>query len=282
MRTVSEILSLSYKYLAEKSIDNARKEAGEIIAHCLGMNRIDLYMSFERPVIERELEIIRDHLKRRGANEPLSYIHKEISFYGCTIALTPDVLIPRQETEIIVDKIVQSLKGSDLKGKILYDICTGSGCIGIALKKQFPELKVYLSDISEKALKVAKINADQNQTKVTLIQGDLFQPFKRLKADFIICNPPYISEDEYVNLENEVKLYEPKLALVASNQGLECYERFADGLRDYLNPNGKCYLEIGYNQKSAITNIFSKQGYKKFNFEKDWAGLDRLFFLEIE
>ena len=193
-----------------------------------------------------------------------------------------NVLIPRVETEILVDLIAQKLGEENLDNKVLFDICTGSGCIGIALKKRFPKLKVFVSDISKKALNMAKINAEKNDVNIFFKLGDLFTPFKNLKADFIVSNPPYVSEEEFMYLEKEVKTFEPKKALIAKDSGLEFYKRIEKKIFQYANKNAKLFFEIGYTQKKDIINIFSSEKYVSKQVIKDFSKKDRFFFVEIE
>ena len=161
-----------------------------------------LYLEFDKPLTEQELENCRAFLARRSKGEPLAYIKGKMSFYHCEINVSPDVLIPRPETEILVDRVVQTLKGENLEDKTLWDLCCGSGCLGIALKKEFSELEVVLSDISPKALQIANENARQNGVEVKIVEGDLFQPFQGKKTHFLICNPPYISQKEFDSLRS--------------------------------------------------------------------------------
>lgn len=288
MRTVLEVLKLSTDYLQQKNIANPRRQAEELLGDALGLGRMGLYLEYNRPLTEIELVKCRDWLKRRSQGEPLQYIAGALDFFGCRIKVTPDVLIPRQETEILVDKIAKELSECSLEGKILWDICCGSGCIGIALKKKFPELNVVLSDISEKALAVAKENAADNGVEVNFACGDLFTPFHSTtpgqadKANFIVCNPPYISESEYEALETEVKDYEPKLALVSGTSGLEYYVRLGNELPAVLNPLGKVWLEIGAGQGEKVKEIFSAACWTRCGCDLDWSGRDRFFSLEIE
>ena len=158
MHTVIEILKLSTEFLKQKGIENSRRQAEDLLGDALGVGRMGLYLEHDRPLTESELNKCREWLKRRGNGEPLQYIAGKVEFFGCSLIVTPEVLIPRQETEILIDKIVQKLSTIDLEGKILWDVCCGSGCIGIALKKKFPKLHVALSDISAEALAVAKKN----------------------------------------------------------------------------------------------------------------------------
>jgi release factor glutamine methyltransferase len=282
MKTVLEILQLSAGHLQRKGILQPRRQAEELISDTLGINRLQLYLNHDRPLTESELETCRQRLVRRANHEPAQYIHGEVEFYKCFLKVTPDVLIPRQETEILVDKIVQDLSKIDLTDKILWDLCCGSGCIGIAIKKHYPQLKVILSDFSEKALSIAKENAQRNEVDVEFLQGDLLAPFSGQKADFFVCNPPYVSEAEYAHLEPEVRNYEPAQALIAGPTGLEFYERLAGELSAFLHPHAKGWLEIGAGQGERIKTFFKNHQWKSYRFEQDWAGHDRFFFLEIE
>lgn len=288
MKTIKELLPLSIEYLSKRKVPIARRSSEEIFAHILGLKRIELYMNFDRPIEEKEVIKIRALLKRRMNREPLEYILGIVEFYHSEINIDPSVLIPRPETEIMVDLIKKKLEKCDLAGKTLWDICTGSGCIAIALKKAFPDLNVVMSDFSEEALKLAKSNAMQNGVKILAKKGDLLTCFSKEKADFVVCNPPYVSEVEYESLEPEIS-YEPKDALIAGKTGLEFYQKLAKDLPGHLSAKSKVFLEIGKGQGSKIKEIFSEvfeeESSKKLGSAKillDLAGHDRFFFLEIE
>ena len=282
MKTLLEILTLSTDYLQQRGIQNPRRQAEELISDALGMQRLKLYLEFDRPVSEPELELCRLRLARRAKGEPLQYIKGDMEFYGCSLFLNKDVLIPRQETEILVDMIANQLEKEELQGKCLWDICCGSGCIGIALKKKFPQLKVVLSDISKEALQVARKNAETNQVEVEFLQGDLLKPFAGCKTNYLVCNPPYIAEHEFPGLEVEVRSFEPREALVSGPTGLEIYARLAVELKEFLTSQAKAWFEIGSTQGPDIYEMFHKAGWGICRVEKDWAGHDRFFFLENE
>lgn len=269
MKTVGEILKLSGEFLSERKIDRPKRLAEELIGHVLHLKKMELYLQFDKPLLDKELTLIRELLKRAAKGEPIQYILGEIEFFHCRIQIDSRVLIPRPETEILVEQI-----SNQIDRGVLWDLCTGSGCIGIALKKAHPALDVTLSDISSDALTLAAHNAKQNQVDVKVVQGDLFAPFKGQKADVIVCNPPYISESEYTHLDPSVKHFEPKLALVSGQTGLEFYERFKNELPNYLNPGGKVFFEIGATQGDALQKLFP-QG----TLHKDWANLPRFFVL---
>lgn len=282
MKTIAEILALSTTFLAEKGLSKPRRCVEEILSSVLGVKRMDLYLQHDRPLVEKELEAVRPLLKRRAAGEPLEQILGEVEFYHCRLAITPDVLIPRPETEILVDLAVKKLGERSLAGKSLWDLCAGSGCIGLSLKKAFPELAVSLSDLCPKALAVAKKNAERNGLAVDLRQGDLLEPFFGEKADFIFCNPPYVSKQEYEALDPGVRDFEPKGALLGGERGVEFYERIARELPPFLRPGAQIFFEIGEAQGKAVQEIFSPLPWRRSRLLKDWAGKDRFFFLEIE
>jgi release factor glutamine methyltransferase len=278
MKTLGEVLTLTVDFLKEKKHARYRRTAEELIGHALKLKRMDIYMQFDRPVVESELESLRALLKRAVKGEPVEYITGEVQFYHCTIAVTPDVLIPRPETELLVDQACRQLKES----KTAWDVCTGSGYIGIALKKAHPHLDVVVSDISEKALQLAKANAAMNGVEIELLLGDLLAPFAGRKTDAFLCNPPYVSSKEYLTLDRSVIDFEPKRALVGGEDGLEFYRRLEKDLPAYLNPHAKIFFEIGAGQGNALLSLFSGGRWKNGRIEKDWAGHDRFFFLEIE
>ena len=282
MKIVSEILKVSTDYLLKQGLENPRREAEFLLSEFLNMSRLDLYLNFDRPLDQRELDLFRERLKRRGKGEPAQYIHGSLPFYGLNLVVDPSVLIPRPETEILVDHMVNALKSEDLNGKKCLDLCSGSGCIGLSLKSKFPDLSVHLSDISEKALAIAKKNAEMNHLAACFSQGDLFEPLSGQTFDYIVCNPPYISMKEYQELSPEVREFEPRLALVGGDTGYEFYERLSRALPGFLSPKGRVWLEIGTGQGRAILDLFSGSPWKLAKLEKDWAGHDRFILLERE
>jgi release factor glutamine methyltransferase len=273
MRTILEVLALSTTFLSERGVERPRRSTEELLAFVLGIKRMDLYLQHDRPLIETELEKMRALVKKRSTGEPLEYVVGEVEFYHCKIKVTRDVLIPRPETELLVDLIVKELK--DKEG-VLWDVCAGPGTMGLALKKALPGFSVTLSDSSPEALLLARQNADSNGLEVHFRQGDLLDPFQGEKADVIVCNPPYISKKEYDSLDPSVRDFEPRGALLGGEKGTEFYERLASLLPFYLNPGGKVYFEIGSTQGPSLQAIF--KGGKVI---QDLAGHDRFFFLEM-
>lgn len=282
MKTLGEVLQLSVKYLQDLGETRPRRVAEEIFSHLLKLDRIHLYMQFDRPIQEEELGSLREWLRRKGRGEPLEYLLKEVEFFHCRLLVTPSVLIPRPETELLLDKVCAMLQSEELRDKTVLDLCCGSGCLGIGLKKKFPELKLFLSDLSWDALEVAKKNCIQNGVEAEFLQGDLLEPFQEEKADLILCNPPYVSEAEYLLLDKSVRDYEPRGALVGGKNGLEFYERLARQLPLFLSPRGRVFFEIGKGQGERVLELFSSSCWKEKSVTKDFAGRDRFFFLEIE
>ena len=278
MKTVGEILSRTASFLEKNKIERPRRLAEDLLAFALQVKRIELYMQFDRPVLEAELAMMRPWIKRLSMGEPLEYILGEVDFYGCKIKVDRRVLIPRPETEILTDLIAKRM---GLEATV-WDVCTGSGCIGIALKKKFQQISVSLSDLSDNALAAARINAELNGVKVEFLKGDLLDPFKGRKADMIVVNPPYVSVNEYLSLDPSVRDFEPKSALVGGERGTEFYEKLASTLPNFLTPGAKVFLEIGCSQGDAVQKFFCSPVWVKRELRSDWSGKDRFFFLEMQ
>lgn len=275
MKTLGEVLTLSAEFLQKHSIERPRRQVEELLSHALKLPRIELYMQYDRPMIEKELNELREYIKRRAQGEPWQYIVGEVEFFGCRIQVNRDVLIPRQETEILVDLIAKQLPTHPIE---IWDVCTGSGCIGIALKKKRPDCKVVMSDISKESLEVARENASRNGVEVEFLQGDLMAPFQERKADLVVCNPPYVTEQEYPQLDREVRDWEPKRALVG---GILFYERLAKELPSYLNPGAKVYLELGTGMGEQVLSLFHPATWSHREIQKDWSSHDRFLVLSL-
>lgn len=282
MKILGDVLKLAIQYLKERNLPNARRDAEELLSSILKMPRLNLYLQFDRPLHEDELVLFRTYLKRKVLGEPVEYICGKVFFSECEILVNPDVLIPRPETEILIEKVFGALQASPLSGRRALDLCCGSGYMGIALKKRFPELEVALSDLSDKALAVAAENARRNGQEVELFSGDLLAPFEGRKFDFVLCNPPYVSRKEFNELDSSVKNFEPQLALIGGEDGLLYYQRLGRDLPRHLTPGAQVFFEIGTGQGGAVLDLFNAGCWKTRRVEKDWAGHDRFFFLEFE
>ena len=279
---MKDLIKRATQFLQESAIKEPRLQAEEILSSVLGIPRLSLNLFFDRELTETEIQTFRRRLLLRSLHLPIQRIEKSVSFFGIDIDLTDDVLIPRQETEILADHIARCLQGQSLEGKEFWDVCTGSGCLGLSIKKRFPELNVTLSDISSRALDQAKHNAKINDLSVDFLEGDMLIPFLGKKADFIVCNPPYISSFEFTSLDPEVRLFDPKQALVSGSTGLEGYFVLSEQLPLVLNSSGKVFFEIGWNQGEELMKLFSAPFWRAQRVIKDWSSHDRFFFLEIE
>lgn len=282
MKTIREVLQHCADYLDQKGVERARREAEDLLSDALTMNRVALYMDHDRPLTEAELAICRERLVRRGRGEPLAYIHGEVPFHDCQIKVNPHVLIPRQETEILVDLVVRELLATGPESGVLWDVCCGSGCIGVAIKRALPKWTVVAADISAAALEVARGNAERNGVKIDFRQGDLLQPFASERAQIVVANPPYIAQADYARLGFDVLHYEPQLALLGGATGVEYYQRLAFELPARLERGGRVWFEIGDGQGAALRTMFSEAPWKKAEIKRDWAGKERFFSLEIE
>lgn len=271
---------MNLKQALLKSCDRLPKhEAENLLCDSLSISKTEIYSNPNRELTSEEFEHWSTYLKRRLSGEPLAYIHGEVEFYNCKIAVNSSVLIPRNETEQLVDRLIKEHSKNELS---VWDLCCGSGAIGIALKKQLPHWNVTLSDICPDALALARENAKTNAVDVEFIEGDLLQPFQGKKADLIVSNPPYIPEKDILELDKEVKDHEPIKALDGGGDGLDFYRRFAEISKMYLNPGGKLCLEIGYDQGEAVDELFKKAGWDRRRLERDWSGQNRFFFVENE
>lgn len=250
----------------------AGAEAREILAHVLGCGYPQLYLRFF-DVLEQEVTVD-EIVERRRSGMPLAYATNHKEFYGCGLYVDENVLIPRSDTECVVERAVQ-LVNEHGYGTAL-DLCCGSGCMGIALARESTLQSVTFADCSADALGIAKRNAQHllPGVETRFVQGDLFENAAG-KFDIIVCNPPYISEAEYAALEPQVKDYEPQGALLASSDGYAFYERLAETTDKFLSTGGSLVLEIGYNQKERVCQLLNVAGFDKLECGQDLAGRDR-------
>lgn len=256
--------------LSEVSGDEgeAEFELKQLYAHVLGKSRLGA-VELESPMKEGDGAKLISLIERRKAHEPLQYILGEWEFMGLTFKVNEDVLIPRQDTETLAEEAERLIVGRGFRS--LLDICTGSGCIGISLAKR-TGIGVCLSDISERALEIAKINAALNGTDCKLVKSDLFSGTKG-GFDIITANPPYIRSAEFGSLQAEVG-YEPRLALDGGDDGLDFYRRIKDDFSEHLNENGVLLMEIGFDQAESVNKLFA--GCGNVRIIKDICGLDRV------
>ena len=278
-----ELIDWTTNYMVEKGFLDAHLQVELMLAHVLQWKRIDLYLHFDRPLSRDELAQFKGFLKRRLDHEPLQYILGEQEFYSLIFKVNPAVLIPRPETEILVEKaLAWAEKNYDSNQPIkILDLCTGSGCIAIVLAKHLPSAQVTAIDISPEALNTAQENAKLNDVaeQIEFVEWDLFSapPFEK-KFDLIVTNPPYIKAGQYEQLEKQVLEFEPKEALLAQEEGLAFYKRFKALLPELVNSNFQMFAEIDIEMGKSLKSLYEKH-YSSVNIIKDLTGRDRVIAL---
>ena len=259
--TVLSMLEWATDYFEEKSVRSPRLSIEWLLAHVLSVKRLDLYLKYDRPLTENELQILRPLVKRRANHEPLQYITRETDFLHAKIKVEPGVLIPRQETEQLVEMI---LNRTDLKEAAVLDIGTGSGCIPVSLKMENPEWNISATDISAKALDIARENAAINQVDINFVEDDIFatKAFPPAqKFDLIISNPPYILPDEKDSLDSEVVQFEPVEALFCTSTE-KMYGAIEQFSKAHLRENGRVYLELHELHSEEVHSLFLKRNWE--------------------
>lgn len=279
MCRVADLLQKGIKALSRANIVGREKDGVDLLCLALNWSKEELYSRFDEQVTHLEEECYRDLIERRANKEPFAYLSGKVSFLGCTLHVNGSTLIPRQETEIFTSLILEKI--SPKKGEVGFDLCCGSGCIGLGIKKFHPHLEVVCGDVDPKALDLARKNSKANFLSVSFVLGDLLSPFVGRKAHYIFCNPPYIAREEYESLEEEVKKFEPRKALVGGTTGIEYFLRLSRELPEFLHPKAKIFLEIGHSQKQQVEEVFASKHWKSKVCRKDWSGRDRFFFLEF-
>ena len=271
MRSISwnirDLLKVSTDYLTEKQIENPRLNAEVLLAHQLRINRVDLYLNFEKPLNEKEISGYRNLIRRRLIQEPLQYITGVQEFWSIEFAVNPDVLIPRPETELLVEKASEIIgTGSHVENSPprILDLGTGCGAIAISIAKENQNAQIWATDQSTKALKTARFNAEKHKVldRIQFLEGDLWQPLadKDLTFDIILSNPPYIPSEEYDNLPHEVGKYEPRLALDGGEDGMRYIERIIRGAADFLNPGAWLIMEMSPDQTEKALKLMEQVG----------------------
>jgi release factor glutamine methyltransferase len=274
VRQLAEVLRLSTGYLQEHGSGTPRLDAELLIGHALGMERIALYTSFDRPLTEPELAACRALLERRGRREPVAYIIGRCGFYGLDLAVDPRVLVPRPETELVVERCL-ALLGDGQAARVL-DVGTGSGAIALAVKSARPGAEVTACDISADALAVAAANAAALGLEAELVESDLLAGLEGRRFDLIASNPPYIGESEMADLEPEVARFEPRLATVGGARGTEVLDRLIAAAPAALAPGGWLVVECGAGQAPGVRETMAGAGAGDVFVDRDLAGIERV------
>jgi release factor glutamine methyltransferase len=280
--TILKLLQWANDYFRTRDIENPRASAEILLAHALKLKRIDLYLRWDQPLNPHELEKFKTLIKRRIQREPVAYILGFKEFWSIEIGLTKDVLIPRPETECLVEAALALLpKESTTAPKRILDLGTGSGAIVLALASQQPKHYFFASDCSIKALAVARQNTNRHKLDgvIHFLAGDWFRTINSgiPLFDLIISNPPYIRSGDFTGLQPEIHRYEPRIALDGGSDGLHSLKEIISSAHGYLNRHGHLLLEIGHDQKEAVQMTIDNCGrYNHIVYSKDYSGLDRV------
>jgi release factor glutamine methyltransferase len=282
--TIKDVLLWTSNYFKKNEILSPQLNAEMIMAKVLNCSRMELYLNYNKLLNPKEREEIRNLVKKRATHYPLQYLLGETEFYGYKFFVDEGVMIPRPETEILVDAVTSYIKKSKNNHWQILDIGTGTGIIPISLSKHFSDtendIQFLAVDISESALQNAKKNIEFHKIKnIKLLQSDLFKEVSGI-FDIIISNPPYIAEAETENLQKEVKEYEPKSAILGGENGLQYYKMILEEAPDYLKKDGKIFFEIGAYEKNHLEKIITELAFKIIDIVKDYNNLYRVLILE--
>lgn len=284
--TILELRKMGRKKLIDNQIDDATIKADILLQFVLNMNKTELIIKQEQEVIEKDKYTYLSYIKEIVNGKPVQYITKEQEFMNLKFYVDENVLIPQPDTEILVEEAIKKINEiKKVKNIKVLDLCTGSGAIAVSIKKYADNSKknveVYASDISENAIKIANKNAKRNNVKINFILSDMFKKIKEKDFDIILSNPPYIETTTIDTLSKEVQ-NEPYIALNGGEDGLEFYRIIAKNGYNYLTKNGSILLEIGYNQKEKVIQIFDDtKKYSEIKNKKDLSGNDRLIEIDV-
>ncbi len=272
MATLEQLWNDGTEILKCAGVEEAELNAWYLLSEACSVTRADYLLEKKKEVGKEERKRYLDWIAIRATRYPLEYILGKQEFMGLEFCVNENVLIPRQDTEILVEKVIEVAPG-----KRVLDMCTGSGCIAISIVKLGKPTKMHAVDISNGALEVARENAKRNEVAVSFIESNLFENVSE-QYDIIVSNPPYIESNVMKSLMPEVRKYEPMLALDGTEDGLYFYREISSVAPEYLSKNGEIFFEIGYNQGDAVTNILSESGFEHIKIWKDLVGFDRVVY----
>ena len=280
--TVLDLVEWTENYFRESGITTPRLDAEVLLGFVLKKSRLQLYLSFEMPVFPDHLSAFRQLVQRRKEHTPISYLTNHREFMSLDFYVDSRVLIPRPETEILVEYV---LDRTSKHGSIsLVDIGTGSGVIAVSLAFNRPEWYIVATDISIEALAVAKTNATRHQSQIEFRSGDMLSTLESVdnKFDWIVSNPPYISSQDYKTLPPDVRNFEPKLALTSPPDGLQLIRKLIESAPNYLRPNGRLAIEIGKDQRPDVEDfVHCSKKYQKIDFVPDLSGISRVLVVQV-
>lgn len=280
--TIIKLVQWATTYFDTHDIDSPRATAEILLSHVLNTRRIDLYLRYDQPLTPDELERFKVLIKRRMNREPVAYILGCKEFWSMGLHITRDVLIPRPETECLVEKSLGMLAvDANMKSKLILELGTGCGAVILALASENPRHSYWATDISINAIRIARQNAMQNDLngKIHFIAGDWFAPLgsKTGVFDLIVSNPPYIKSGDLAQLQPEIHAYEPLLALDGAADGLHCLRHIIQSAYRFLKSGGALILEIGHDQKASLKQMIAECGeYEGVSFYQDYSGYDRI------
>jgi release factor glutamine methyltransferase len=280
--TIAEALKEAGERLRAASVPNDLLDAQTLLAEAGGFDRTYLIINFNQQLSESILSEFRTMVDRRAAGEPLQYITGRQEFFGLDFEVTPDVLIPRPETELIVEEAIRIVQQDGVARPVMVDVGAGSGCIAVTLARELADARVIASDVSEAALRVARRNAARHGLgdRIDFIASDLLDAFAEEEfADFILSNPPYVSEKEMPSLQREVRDWEPRTALTDSNDGLSLYRRLFKDAPSRLRSGGHLICEMGYTQSEMISNMIDRRVWGAPKLLDDLQGIPRTIVL---
>ena len=288
MWRVVDLLDWTTRYFEQHGIPNPRLDAEVLLGHLLEKSRLQLYLHFEMPVFQEHLTPYRELIKKRIEHTPVSYLTNRKEFMSLDFYIDERVLIPRPETEQLVETI---LREKTRNSERLLELGTGSGVIATSLAVHQPEWDIIATDISEPALTVAQKNAETHAhtAQIKFLSGDLFEPIKaidptgEIRFDWIVCNPPYVKKSEWDTLSPDVRDYEPEIALLAGDDGLTVIRRLIAEAPEYLAPNGKLIFEIGDTQGDTIRLLIDAEpAYCTYELLKDYSEKERIVLASVQ
>ena len=275
--TISEQLKIATEELKKSGIENARLDAEVLLAYVLNTRRLALYVQSTKVLEEKQITRYHNLIQRRLERIPVAYLTGHKEFMGLNFAVTPDVLIPRPDTEILAQGVIEHLQSYNRKIK-MADLGTGSGAICVSILKFVENVEVAAVDISKKALEIAEFNAAKFnvEDKITFYEGNLFEPLEGQTFDVIVSNPPYISAKEFEQLQTEVK-GEPRIALDGGTDGLKFYRKIVEDAPKFLNDDGFLAMELGFNHSEPVRHLIEENGnFKHIQIWKDLSRIERV------
>jgi release factor glutamine methyltransferase len=273
---LKELYLLGRDLLRKSGVENPELEVSLLLSKALGINTVDIYTYPKKEVELDKVKEFKRLLERRLKREPIAYILGEKEFYSRSFIVTPDVLIPRPETEILVEEGLNIIR--NISCPFVLDVGTGSGCVAVAIGCECENARIFATDISSGALWVARANSKRHRVakKISFICADFLICFKEQSFDIVLSNPPYIAESDFYKLESDVKDFEPKVSLLGGKDGLNCIKKIVSQAGRVLKNEGWCIIEVGANQSERVSEIFEGIGFKDVSIVKDLSGIERV------